>query len=105
MLFIETSVFTKRLAEYLTDDKYGLLQAALVEKPDLGKLIQGTGGLRKLRWSLENRGKRGGLRIIYYWQVQKDQIYFMTIYAKNEISDLSAKEKIALRQILERWQV
>jgi mRNA-degrading endonuclease RelE of RelBE toxin-antitoxin system len=103
MIFIETILFTKLVAEYLSDDEYRELQVFLMDHPDVGKLIQGTGGLRKLRWNSGNKGKRGGVRIIYYWQVAVDQIYLMTLYAKNEVSDLTTKEKKALKQILERW--
>src|SRR3990167_5534792 len=104
MVFIETALFTKYLQDYLNDDDYSNLQNFLIEQPNAGDLIQGTGGLRKLRWSLDNKGKRGGIRIIYYWQVAEDQIYFFTLHAKNEISDLSDKEKKALKQMLENWQ-
>lgn len=93
MVFIESVLFTKQLPDYLEDDEYQELQNFLIEKPDAGDLIQGTGGLRKLRWTLDNKGKRGGIRIIYYWQVEKDQFYLFTLYAKNEVLDLSAKEK------------
>lgn len=103
MIFIESILFTKYLDDYLEDEEYQVLQEFLIETPDAGVLIPGTGGLRKLRWSLENKGKRGGIRIIYYWQVSNEQIYFFTLYAKNEISDLTAKEKKALKQMLEGW--
>lgn len=100
MIFMETLLFTKQLPDYLEDDEYQELQEFLIEQPDAGNLIQGTGGLRKLRWTLDNKGKRGGIRIIYYWQVSKDHIYFFTLYAKNEMSDLSAREKKALKLML-----
>lgn len=101
MVFIETVLFTKHLPYYLKDDEYRQLQNFLIEQPDAGALIQGTGGLRKLRWGLDNKGKRGGVRIIYYWKTEHNQIYFFTLFAKNEVSDLSAKEKKALKQMLE----
>ena len=104
MVFIETALFTKCLQDYLNDGEYCELQSFLIEQPDAGDLIQGTGGLRKLRWSSNNKGKRGGIRVIYYWQVLEDQIYLFTLYAKNEISDLSEKEKKALKKMLEDWQ-
>jgi hypothetical protein len=103
MIFMETALFTKQLPDYLADDEYQKLQSFLIEQPEAGDLIQGTGSLRKLRWTLENKGKRGGIRVIYYWQVSKDHIYFFTLYAKNEMSDLSAKEKKALKLMLEGW--
>ena len=100
MIFIETNLFTRLLPKYLTDDDYSKLQSFLLENPDAGNLSTGTGGLRKLRWAISNRGKRGGIRIIYYWQVTKKHIYFMTLYAKNEMSDLSAKDKQILKQLI-----
>jgi hypothetical protein len=104
MVFIETALFTKYLQDYLEDDEYRELQNFLIEQPDSGDLIQGTGGLRKLRWSLDGRGKRSGIRVIYYWQVAEDQIYLFTLYAKNEMSDLSSDEKKALKKMLEDWK-
>lgn len=100
MIFIETSLFTKWLPKYLTDDEYQKLQAFLLENPNAGDIIKGTGGLRKLRWGKGNKGKRGGIRIIYYRQTE-NYIYFMTLYAKNEMSDLSAQEKKTLKQLVE----
>lgn len=80
------------------------LQKFLLRKPDAGDLIQGTGGMRKLRWVLGNKGKRGGVRIIYYWQSSKYQIYFMTLYSKNEKIDLSSKDKKNIKQMLKEWK-
>lgn len=104
MVFIEAASFTKYLQDYLNDDEYRELQSFLIEQPEAGDLIQGTGGLRKLRWSLNNKGKRGGARVIYYWQISVDKIYFFTLYAKNEMSDLSSDEKKTLKQMLEDWK-
>ncbi|HEX4044589.1 MAG TPA: type II toxin-antitoxin system RelE/ParE family toxin [Gammaproteobacteria bacterium] len=104
MIFIETALFTKYLQDYLEDEEYRELQNFLLEQPDSGDLLQGTGGLRKLRWSLDGRGKRGGIRVIYYWQITEDQIYLFTLYAKNEITDLSSNEKKALKKMLENWK-
>lgn len=67
MVIIETSVFTRRIKELMSDDEYKLLQESLINRPDAGVAIQGTGGLRKLRWKLDRRGKSGDVRIIYYW--------------------------------------
>ena len=104
MIFIETYLFTKQLPAYLSDDEYRELQSFLIERPEAGDLIQGTGGLRKLRWKIGNRGKRGGIRVIYYYQTADSQIYLMTLYAKNEMADLSSQEKKILQQMIERWQ-
>lgn len=76
----------------------------MIEQPDSGDVIQGAGGLRKLRWSLDRRGKRGGIRVIYFWQVAKEHIYLLTLYAKNEISDLSSDDKKALKMMLKDWK-
>lgn len=106
MIFIETASFTKYLKDYLNDDEYRELQEFLIEQPDAGDVIQDTGGLRKLRWSSNNKGKgkRGGIRVIYYWKVAKDHIYLFTLYTKDEMKDLSDKDKKALKKMLEGWQ-
>jgi mRNA-degrading endonuclease RelE of RelBE toxin-antitoxin system len=103
MVFIETLIFTKYMQDYLNDEDYRELQSYLAEKPNTGSLLQGTGGLRKIRWSAKGKGKRGDVRIIYYWQVDEEQIYLLTIYAKNEMTNLSENEKQALRNMIERW--
>lgn len=85
----------------LDDDEYRRLQVALVLRPDIGDLIQGSGGLRKVRWKSKGRGKRGGVRAIYYWAVKKDRILMLTIYSKSEMDDLSAEQLKVLRKIVE----
>ncbi len=101
MIFIETTWFTKLREDYLMDDPYQELQNFLVEIPGAGDVIQGTGGLRKIRWSCGNKGKRGGVRVIYYWKVAADQIYLLTLYAKNETVALTTKDKKVLKQMIE----
>ena len=64
MIFIETSLFTKIIATYLSDDEYAALQSFLVENPEAGDIVRGSGGVRKLRWAKSGKGKRGGIRII-----------------------------------------
>ncbi|MFI4938599.1 MAG: type II toxin-antitoxin system RelE/ParE family toxin [Candidatus Berkiellales bacterium] len=102
MIFIETSMFTKLSSNYLSDAQYRELQQFLVENPNAGDIIKETGGLRKLRWATGTKGKRGGIRIVYYFYSSKDQIYLMTLYAKNEVSDLSSEDKKTLKKILEK---
>ena len=82
MIFIETSVFTKEIKDLLSDEEYRMLQTALMFRPDAGDIIRGGGGLRKVRWSLPGMGKRGGLRIIYYWD-PPDTIYMLLPYNKD----------------------
>ncbi|OYZ37259.1 MAG: hypothetical protein B7Y25_04940 [Alphaproteobacteria bacterium 16-39-46] len=74
-----------------------------MENPDSGVLIQGTGGLRKLRWAIRNKGKKKRYPDHLLFAHMKYQIYFMTLYAKNEMRDLSAEEKKTLKNLLERW--
>jgi|SRR5437879_3865870 len=103
MEFIEAPAFTRYLSKYLDDDQYRTLQADLAANPELGNLMPGTGGFRKMRWADARRGKgrRGGLRIIYYHFKSDCQIWLMTVYDKDEASDLTAKEKKALRTAIE----
>lgn len=101
MLFIESSRFSKRLPELLDDEAYRLLQATLTLCPGSGSLIPGTGGLRKFRWPRRGTGKRGGLRVIYYWWTERDNIHLLSIYAKSRGPDLTAREARQLRREIE----
>lgn len=87
--------------EVLTDEQYGLLQGSLVARPDAGDLIKGSGGIRKLRWALPGRGKRGGARVIYFWRVTESQILMLTMYAKNEQANLTAAQVQQLAKLVE----
>lgn len=104
MVIIETSVFTRLIKELMDDDSYGELQEALVQKPDVGDLIPGSGGLRKVRWKIEGKGKRGGSRIIYYWQTTDDQLWMLYGYAKVSKENLTQEQLKTLRDIVERWK-
>ena len=84
MIFIETSKFTKLLSDYLSDDEYRMLQWHLQEKPDSGDVVRGSGGVRKVRWAPEGKGKSGGVRVIYYWKKSDYEIWMLTIYSKSE---------------------
>lgn len=90
--FIETVFFTKRLVDVLTDEEYVLLQEALILKPEAGVIIPGTKGIRKLRWSLADRGKRGGVRILYYLVLSEHEIYMLYLFRKSEKADLERKQ-------------
>lgn len=104
MELVESSGFTRRLQDYLDDEEYRSLQVELIDHPEAGDLIPGTGGFRKLRWpdARRGKGKRGGLRIIYYYFAADQQIWLATLYGKNEMADLSAAEKKALKAAIER---
>jgi hypothetical protein len=97
MLFIETPIFTKRIRKGLTDDAYRELQAALVENPELGSDL--GGGLYKVRWGVQERGKRGGVRVLYYWARAKGRILLLFLFAKNEQDDLTDEQKKAFRRL------
>lgn len=102
LVFRETTLFTRQVVEKLADSDYLELQAALILQPELGDLIPETGGLRKVRWAETRRGKgkRGGLRVIYYWYPAEALIYLLVIYSKSERDDLSAEEKKTLRKLV-----
>ena len=97
MEFIETTRFTKQVHELLTDREYQDLQKFLMSHADLGAIIPGSGGLRKIRWGLSGRGKRGGIRIIYYWKGASGRLHLLRLYLKNVTSDLSQHELLMLR--------
>lgn len=100
MIFVETPVFTEDIQQILPDDEYGELQKALRQDPDRGDLIPGSGGLRKLRWNLPNKGKRGGVRVIYYWVVARDLIYMLLIYKKTRQENLTPDELKVLKGLV-----
>ena len=104
-VFFETPVFTRRVTALLSDDEYAELQKVLVAAPNAGDLIPGSGGLRKIRWAIQGRGKRGGARIIYYHLISRDQFYMLLIYGKNEQDDLSPEQLRMLKKAVEAiWQ-
>ncbi|MFJ3368141.1 hypothetical protein [Pseudomonas sp. NPDC086251] len=104
MIFIETPVFTEDVADLLSDEEYREFQNALAENPDTGDVIQGTGGLRKVRWGANGKGKRGGVRVIYYHVVSSYQVRLILIYQKGIQDDLSEAEKKVLRELNKGWQ-
>src|SRR5438067_4805085 len=90
MLVVETPVFTRRVLKLLTDDDYRLLQHELVARPDVGNIIRGSGGLRKVRWAATGRGKRGVVGVTYYWAVDAEFILILLINAKTDREVLRA---------------
>lgn len=102
MVIIETPIFTRRIQELIPDEEYRLLQIHLVNRPDAGKTIPGSGGLRKLRWSAGGHGKRGGIRVIYYWLLPREAILLLYAYPKSEQDDLTAEQLRQIRKVVER---
>ncbi|MCX6927741.1 MAG: type II toxin-antitoxin system RelE/ParE family toxin [Verrucomicrobia bacterium] len=105
MEFIETPTFTRLIGKLMDDDEYAKLQLALTRRPDWGKVIPGGRGLRKLRWVGSGRGKRGGLRVIYYWQTADEQIWLLVAYPKSERDDLSADAIKQLKRLIEQFEL
>lgn len=103
MIFIETPVFTKRVKELLEENAYSSLLEELVKNPARGVVIEGTGGVRKIRIASSGHGKRGGARVIYYHFVSASQIAMLMIYQKSEKHDLTADERKSLKVMIERW--
>ena len=88
--FIETPFFTKAVLHYLTDDEYTGLQGHMIANPEAGAVVPGSGGVRKLRWRTGGRGKRGGLRVIYYLRRKQGQIWMLTVYGKSARENIPA---------------
>lgn len=88
MIFIESSLFTELVKDHLNDDEYAALQWLLLERPNAGVIVSGSGGVRKIRWGLKGRGKSGGIRVIYYWKKSDSEIWMLTLYTKSEKSTI-----------------
>ena len=101
MEFFETPIFTKLISKLITDEEYHLLQLQLSIRPESGDMIKGSGGIRKLRWAESGRGKRGGIRVIYFFYNHDDQIYMLYAYPKNERDDLSKDQLKLLKKLVE----
>ena len=100
MRFIETPVFTASLRRHLDEESYRALQVALLLRPTQGPVIQGGVGLRKLRWAVPGRGKRGGVRLIYYWEPESQTFYMLYLYAKNEQEYLTSQQQKLLAKLV-----
>ena len=100
MRFVETSVFTAQVKDLLDDNEYRALQSALLLRPEQGALIRGSGGLRKVRWGARGGGKRGGIRVIYYWDQEATTFYMLFAYPKTVQDDLTPKQLRILRRIV-----
>lgn len=98
--FIETPTFTRLVTALLSDDEYMKLQNEIVEDPERGDLVKGGGGIRKLRYGVQGRGKSGGIRVIYYWVKDNHLIYMLVAYPKSKKDDLTDKETAILREFV-----
>jgi mRNA-degrading endonuclease RelE of RelBE toxin-antitoxin system len=100
MVFVELTPFIAFRAEQWSDEELRALQSFLLVSPDAGDLIRGGAGLRKLRWSAQGRGKRGGSRVIYYWHVPGERVYLIDGYMKNEREDLTPQQVKTLAELM-----
>ena len=100
MELIETATFTRQIAALLSDQEYGGFQSRIAANPDLGALIRGGGGIRKVRVAVGSRRKRGGARVIYYWAVRKDVILPLYAYPKSRAADLAPKQVLQLAKVV-----
>ena len=100
MRFVETPVFTAAIRRHLDDEQYRQLQIALMLRPEQGPVLQGSGGLRKVRWATGGAGKRGGLRVIYYWAPRGHVFYMVYAYTKSEQGDLAPAQTRQLSRVV-----
>jgi mRNA-degrading endonuclease RelE of RelBE toxin-antitoxin system len=97
---VETPIFSRTVVELLDDESYHSLQLTLLLRPDRGRSIRGSGGLRKVRWSVEGSGKRGGIRVIYFWDERSETFYMLYVYRKSKQEDLTAQQLRLLRRLV-----
>ena len=106
MVFIETSVFSRQIRDLISDEHFGVLQEWITASPTAGDLIKGSKGCRKLRWNTAATGKRGGIRVIYYWMKEYDRVLLLLAYAKSRTDDLSQAQIKILGELVKlelRW--
>lgn len=101
-IFVELPPFERNRQDYLSDENFLEFQKVLMQNPEAGDVIEGTGGLRKIRNTDKKRGKgkRGGLRVIYYWWVSGQQFWLFTLFNKNEMADLTSEQRKILKDLL-----
>ena len=103
MIFVETPLFSEEIVTLLPDEGYRALQLAILFRPESGQIMPRTGGLRKLRWNLPRGGKRGGLRVIYYWNKPDDVVYMLWVYRKSSQEDLTAQQARLLSKLVREY--
>lgn len=99
--FVETPIFTADVSRELSLDDYRHIQIALMLRPELRPVMRGSGGIRKMRWRRAGIGKRGGLRMIYFWEPESETFYMLMVYRKNEQENLSLRQVGVLRRLVE----
>lgn len=104
MHFIETPIFTKHIDELLSHDEYAAFQQHLARNPEEGRIIPDTNGLRKVRWAAGGKGKRGGIRVIYYYLPFPSEIRLLLVYAKGQQDNMTKAQKKIIRQLNEDWR-
>ncbi len=100
MKIVETPVFTKRVKTLIPEEEYRKLQNELILNPERGKIIKGSGGLRKIRWSIPGKGKSGGVRVIYYFVIQRETILMLFVYTKSDQEDLTKDQLKILKSLV-----
>jgi mRNA-degrading endonuclease RelE of RelBE toxin-antitoxin system len=100
MVFIETSIFTRQIRDLISDDQLRIMQEWIATSPAAGNLMKGSRGCRKLRWKTAATGKRGGIRVIYYWMKDRDVVLLLFAYAKSRTDDLSQAQIKLLGEIV-----
>lgn len=103
LTFVETNWFTKQVSKLLSDEEYAQMQWRLIQIPDIGDIIPGGGGIRKFRFGVKSKGKRGGARVLYYFAVSRDQMFMLDIYSKNEIYDITLPRLRELKRLVKAW--
>lgn len=101
LTFIETRLFSRLADEYLGEEGLLALQVHLLAQPDIGDVISGSGGVRKLRWAMPGRGKRGGMRVIYFLRLQRGEVWLLTLYPKNVADNISAGVLRKIREAID----
>ena len=99
---VYTSVYEKRVGKALGPEERQAMELHVADNPEIHPIVAGTGGVRKARWGRRGQGKRGGIRVIYFYRSAADVVYFLDLYAKNEKGDLTPADKLQLKELVNR---